>query len=160
MHAIATEVPAVVMTIAQKRFIGGGTIVGYRPRGGSARRPSDLIGVLGTRNKESKTEAASSLCTSLTSLETSLKNLTSLPSSATKTDYQTDVPAVQDDWSQVKTAIGFGAIFGLIGLVLAAPLTSAAVRVSRQLAAATAQETAVGGEQPPPDPGSSPSSDR
>ena len=59
--------------------------------------------MLGTRNEPSKTEAASSLCTSLKSLETSLKNLTSLPSSATKTDYQNDINAVQADWSQVKT---------------------------------------------------------
>ena len=61
------------------------------------------IGVLGTRNEESKTEAVSSLCTSLKSLETSVNNLTSLPSSASKTDYENDITAVQDDWSQVKS---------------------------------------------------------
>jgi hypothetical protein len=63
-----------------------------------------LIGVLGTRNEESKTEAASSLCTSLSSLETSVTNLTNLdPSTASKSDYQSDVSAVQDDWNQVKS---------------------------------------------------------
>ena len=62
-----------------------------------------VLGILGTRNEESKTEAVSSLCSSLKSLETSVKNLTSLPSSATKTDYQNDVNDVQDDWNQVKT---------------------------------------------------------
>jgi predicted PurR-regulated permease PerM len=35
-------------------------------------------------------------------------------------------------------SIGFGAIFGMVGLVLAAPLTSAAVHISRELAAAKA----------------------
>jgi hypothetical protein len=61
------------------------------------------IGILGTRNEPSKTEAVSSLCSSLTSLETSIKNLTSLPSSASKTDYQNNITAVQDDWNQVKS---------------------------------------------------------
>ena len=62
-----------------------------------------LIGVLGTRNEESKTEATSSLCSSLSSLETSLKNLTGLSSSSSKSEYQSDVTAVQDDWNQVKS---------------------------------------------------------
>lgn len=62
-----------------------------------------LIGVLGTRNEESKTQAVSNLCTSLTTLETSLKSLTSLSSTSSKGDYQAGVTAVQDDWSQVKT---------------------------------------------------------
>jgi hypothetical protein len=64
-----------------------------------------VIGILGTRNEDStsKTEAISSLCGSLTSLESSLKNLTSLSSSSSKTDFQTDVNAVQDDWNQVKS---------------------------------------------------------
>ena len=39
--------------------------------------------------------------------------------------------------------IGFGAIFGMLGLVLAAPLTSAALHISRDLAAARAQEAAI-----------------
>ena len=66
-----------------------------------------LIGWLVTRdnnNGPSKTEAVSSLCASLQSLETSLKALTSLDSStATKGDYQADVTAVEDDWNQVKS---------------------------------------------------------
>jgi predicted PurR-regulated permease PerM len=47
--------------------------------------------------------------------------------------------------------IGFGSIFGMIGLVLAAPLTSAALHVSRDLAQAKALEAAE--EPPPPEPG-------
>jgi len=63
-----------------------------------------LIGVLGTRNEPDKAEAATSLCSSLTSLETSVKNLTGLdPKTASKSDYENDVSAVQDDWSQVKS---------------------------------------------------------
>jgi hypothetical protein len=62
-----------------------------------------VVGVLGTRNESTKSEEAASLCTSLQSLETSLTNLTSLPGSASKSDYQNNVTAVQDDWSQVKT---------------------------------------------------------
>ena len=57
--------------------------------------------------------------------------------------------------------IGFGAIFGMVGMILAAPLTSAAVHISRELAAAkaasAAEEAAEGDpERPPPapDPGS------
>jgi predicted PurR-regulated permease PerM len=49
-------------------------------------------------------------------------------------------------------SIGFGAIFGMVGLVLAAPLTSAAVHISRELAAAkTAEEAEAGGRAPPED---------
>jgi hypothetical protein len=63
-----------------------------------------LIGVLGTRNEPSKTEATSSLCSSLTALESSLKTLTGLdPSTASKSQYQSDVTAVENDWSTVKS---------------------------------------------------------
>ena len=62
-----------------------------------------LIGVLSSRDEESKTEALSSLCSSLETLQGSVGNLTGLPSSATKTDYQNAVTAVQDDWDQVKS---------------------------------------------------------
>jgi hypothetical protein len=63
-----------------------------------------LIGVLGTRNEQTKTDAVSTLCSSLTTLETSVKNLTGLdPKTASKSDYENDVSAVQDDWNQVKT---------------------------------------------------------
>jgi len=47
--------------------------------------------------------------------------------------------------------IGFGSIFGMMGMVLAAPLTSAALHISRELAAAKALEAAVE-EPPPPEP--------
>ena len=64
-----------------------------------------LIGVLGTRNEPSttKAQAASSLCVSLQDLGTAVKNLTSMPSSASKSDYQNNVNAVQSAWNQVKT---------------------------------------------------------
>jgi predicted PurR-regulated permease PerM len=53
--------------------------------------------------------------------------------------------------------IGFGAIFGMIGLILGAPLTSAAVHISRELAAAKAAEAAVDeSERAPPGPEPSP----
>ncbi len=52
--------------------------------------------------------------------------------------------------------ISAGAIFGMIGMILAAPLTSAAVHISAELAAAKAREAAVQGagegeRGPPPD---------
>jgi predicted PurR-regulated permease PerM len=47
---------------------------------------------------------------------------------------------------------GFGAIFGMVGLVLAAPLTSAAVHISRELAAAKAADAPKDvAERAPPD---------
>jgi len=62
------------------------------------------LGVLGTRNEPSKTEATNNLCASLKSLDSSLKTLTGLdPSTASKTDYQNDVTAVQNNWNQVKS---------------------------------------------------------
>jgi predicted PurR-regulated permease PerM len=45
--------------------------------------------------------------------------------------------------------IGFGAIFGMIGLVLAAPLTSATLHINRELAQAKALEEAE--RSPPPE---------
>jgi putative heme transporter len=50
--------------------------------------------------------------------------------------------------------IGFGAIFGMIGMILAAPLTSAAVHISRELAAAKQAEASKvpAGEPAPPGP--------
>ena len=47
--------------------------------------------------------------------------------------------------------IGFGALFGMIGMVLAAPLTSAALHISRDLAAAKASEAAAAPERGPPE---------
>jgi predicted PurR-regulated permease PerM len=54
--------------------------------------------------------------------------------------------------------IGFGAIFGMLGLVLGAPLTSAAIHISGDLArakaaAAAANAEAEGDAEPPPEPG-------
>ena len=46
--------------------------------------------------------------------------------------------------------IGFGAIFGMIGMVLAAPLTSAGVHISRDLARVKALEAAAGEAPPQP----------
>jgi predicted PurR-regulated permease PerM len=46
--------------------------------------------------------------------------------------------------------IGFGCLFGMIGLILGAPLTSAALHISRELAAAKAAEAAEEGERAPP----------
>ena len=46
--------------------------------------------------------------------------------------------------------IGFGAIFGMVGLVLAAPLTSAAIHISKELAAARATAPRADAEPPPP----------
>ena len=48
--------------------------------------------------------------------------------------------------------IGFGSIFGTIGLILAAPLTSAAVHISQELALAKAAEAVTGGGPPEPEP--------
>ena len=48
--------------------------------------------------------------------------------------------------------IGFGSLFGMIGMVLAAPLTSAALHISKELATARAQEEAADAERAPPDP--------
>jgi len=49
--------------------------------------------------------------------------------------------------------IGLGSIFGMIGLVLGAPLTSAALHISRDLAAAKAiaADEDAGGSPPPPE---------
>jgi len=48
--------------------------------------------------------------------------------------------------------IGFGSLFGMIGMVLAAPLTSAAIHISKELAAAKAAEPAAQeSERGPPD---------
>ena len=45
--------------------------------------------------------------------------------------------------------IGVGSLFGMIGLILAAPLTSAALHISRELARAKALEAAETGSPPP-----------
>jgi predicted PurR-regulated permease PerM len=49
--------------------------------------------------------------------------------------------------------IGFGSLFGMIGMILAAPLTSAAIHISKELAAAKAvEESAANDERGPPEP--------
>jgi predicted PurR-regulated permease PerM len=48
--------------------------------------------------------------------------------------------------------IGFGCLFGMIGLVLGAPLTSAALHISRELAAAKAADAANDAAPAPPGP--------
>jgi hypothetical protein len=67
-----------------------------------------LIGVLGTRNEPSsssvsKTQAASALCSSLKDLGTSIQTLVGLGTSGSKSDYQSDVNAVENNWSQVQS---------------------------------------------------------
>jgi len=52
--------------------------------------------------------------------------------------------------------IGFGCLFGMVGLVLGAPLTSAALHISRELAAAKAEEAGEDGERAPPPPDAEP----
>ena len=47
--------------------------------------------------------------------------------------------------------IGIGSIFGMIGMILAAPLASAILHISRELAAAKAAEAAREAERAPPD---------
>ena len=54
--------------------------------------------------------------------------------------------------------IGFGSLFGMIGMVLAAPLTSAALHISRELAAAKAEEAAKDAAAGPPAAEASPAS--
>jgi len=54
--------------------------------------------------------------------------------------------------------IGSGCLFGMVGLILGAPLTSAALHISRELAAAKATSPAQDAEQaPPPEPAHEPS---
>ena len=64
-----------------------------------------LIGVLGTRGNNSQANAQDNFCSSLTSLKGSINDLTSLSAStASKSDYQSDVSAIQSDWDSVKSA--------------------------------------------------------
>jgi predicted PurR-regulated permease PerM len=50
--------------------------------------------------------------------------------------------------------IGGGALFGAVGLILAAPLTSAIVKISADIARAQAAETVAASA--PPEPGAAP----
>jgi len=49
--------------------------------------------------------------------------------------------------------IGAGCLFGMVGMILAAPLTSAALHVSQELGRARAEEAGPEPERPPPEPG-------
>ena len=63
-----------------------------------------LIGVLGARggSGSSSADAQQNLCSSLDSLESSTKALTSLsPQTASRSDYQSAVDQIQSDWGQV-----------------------------------------------------------
>ncbi len=66
-----------------------------------------LVGVLGERGSstsETKSEAVSTFCGSLKGLETSIQTLVNIDTStATKSEFQSDVDAVQTSWDQVKT---------------------------------------------------------
>jgi hypothetical protein len=63
-----------------------------------------LVGVLGTRNEPSKTEAASSLCGSVKTLATSATNLTNLdPGTASKDQLQSGIDTIQSNWNTVKS---------------------------------------------------------
>jgi predicted PurR-regulated permease PerM len=54
------------------------------------------------------------------------------------------------------TTIGAGSLFGMLGLILGAPLTSAAVHISRDLSAARAAAAVEQGEPEPPSPAAEP----
>jgi len=56
------------------------------------------------KNDESKPEAITSLCSSLSQLDASVQALLALdPNTASKDEYQSDVTAIEDDWNQVKS---------------------------------------------------------
>jgi hypothetical protein len=62
------------------------------------------LGVAGTRNQPSKTEAANNLCASMKTLDSSIKTLTGLdPSTTTKSEFQSGVATVKSNWNQVKS---------------------------------------------------------
>jgi predicted PurR-regulated permease PerM len=52
--------------------------------------------------------------------------------------------------------IGFGCIFGMVGLILGAPLTSAALHISRELAAAKTEAALAEAERAPPEAAAAP----
>lgn len=64
------------------------------------------IGIWATQDDddETKSEAVSALCTSLQTLDSSVQTLLALDSStASKSDYETDITAVDTAWDQVKS---------------------------------------------------------
>jgi hypothetical protein len=63
-----------------------------------------VVGVLATRNEPDKAEAASTLCSSLKTFQTSVTDLTNLdPSTASKSDVQDDVNTIQSNWNAVQS---------------------------------------------------------
>jgi hypothetical protein len=63
-----------------------------------------VIGLLGNRGGESQADARQSFCSSLSTLQGSITSLTSLsPTTASKSDYESAVDEIQNDWDQVKT---------------------------------------------------------
>lgn len=64
-----------------------------------------VIGLLGNRGDDSQANAQGTFCSSLSSLESSVSNLTGLsPTSASKDDYESAVSDVESDWDDVKSA--------------------------------------------------------
>ena len=62
------------------------------------------IGLIGNRGGESQAQAQDNFCSSLSALEGSIDDLTSLdPGSASKSDYQDAVSTIESDWDQVKS---------------------------------------------------------
>ena len=64
-----------------------------------------VLGLLGQKNSTpSQAQAQQTFCSSLSTLESSVKALTSLdPSTASKSDYQSAVDTIQSDWDQTKS---------------------------------------------------------
>lgn len=64
-----------------------------------------LIGYLATRGgEESQADAQQAFCSSLSTLDSSVQALTGLDAtSASKSDYQSAVSTIEDDWDQVKS---------------------------------------------------------
>ena len=64
-----------------------------------------VLGLLGQKNSTpSQAQAQQTFCSSLSTLDSSVKALTSLdPSTASKSDYQSAVDTIQSDWDQTKS---------------------------------------------------------
>ena len=63
-----------------------------------------LVGVLGTRNEPSKTEAASSLCSSVKTLASSVTDLVNLdPSTSSSSDVSNSIDTIKSNWSAVQS---------------------------------------------------------
>lgn len=63
-----------------------------------------VIGLLGNLAGESQAQAQDDFCSSLSALESSVDDLTGMsPTSASTSDYQSAVSAIDDNWDQVKS---------------------------------------------------------